>query len=98
MRELAERDYYGLIGTASFLAESDNTEHLDEAMELLEMAEPMKGAAHTKNTEALLYHIMGTVRWNQGREEEAVAFFEKSKNIWPHPDNLAVQRLEELGR
>ena len=98
LRELAMRDYYGLNGMASVLAKFGNAEHLEQAMEWLEMAEPMRGAALTKQGESELYNNMGTVRWRQGRGDEAVAFFEKSRDIMPHPDNPGVKHLEQLNR
>ena len=91
LRKFALQDYYGLIGMGAALATSDNYEHLDQAMEWLKMAEPLIGAATAKQHESELYTNMGTVRWNQGRVDDAISFFEKSFDIWPHPDNLAAQ-------
>ena len=98
LRDLAEQDYYGLIGMATVLAQFGNTEQLEQAMAWLEKAEPLRGAAHSKRGEAGLYNNMGTVRWRQGNGDEAVAFFEKSRDIMPHPDNPGVQYLDQINR
>ena len=98
LRELAEQDYYGLNGMASILAKFGNEEQLELAMSMLEKAEPLHDAAVTKQGESALYNNKGTVRWRQGHADEAIAFFEQSRDIWPHPDNPAVQHLEKLER
>ena len=59
---------------ASVLAKFGNAEQLEQAMAWLEKAEPLRGAAHAKQGEAGLHNNMGTVRWRQGRGDEAVAF------------------------
>ena len=98
MRELAERDYYALNGMASVLAKFGNAEQLEQAMRWLEMAEPLRDAALTKQAQAGLYNNMGTVRWRQGDGDAAIEFYRKSREIMPHPDNPAVQHLEQIGR
>ncbi len=97
-RELAEQDYYGLNGMASVLAKFGNEEQLEQAMAMLEVAETLRDAAVTKQGESTLYNNMGMVRWRQGYSNEAVAFFERSRDIMPHPDNPAVHHLEQLNR
>ena len=96
LRELAMQDYYGLNGMASVLAKFGNAEQLEQAMEWLVMAEPLRGDAITRRGEAEVYNSMGTVRWRQGRVDEAIAFYEKSRDIMPHPDNPGVKHLEQL--
>ncbi len=98
LREIAAQDYYGLNGMASVLAKFGNEEQLEQAMAMLEMAEPLHDAALTKQAESSLYNNMGTVRWRQGRADEAIAFFERSREVMPHPDNPGVQHLEKLER
>ena len=98
LRELAERDYYGLNGMASVLARFGNAEQLEQAMEWLEKAELMRDAALTKQAEAELYNNMGTVRWRQGMTDAAISFFEKSRDTMPQPGNPGVQYLQQLGR
>ena len=98
LRELAERDYYALNGMASVLAKFGNAEQLEQAMRWLEMAEPLRDAALTKQAQAGLYNNMGTVRWRQGDGDAAIGFYRKSREIMPHPDNPAVQHLEQIGR
>ena len=99
LRELAEGDYYALNGMASVLARFGNAEQLEQAMRWLEMAERLRDdAALTKQAQAGLYNNMGTVRWRQGDGDAAIAFYRKSREIMPHPDNPAVQHLEQIGR
>ena len=98
LRELAEQDYYGLNGMASVLAKFGKAEQLDQAMTWLEMAEPLQEAALTKQAEVAVYNNMGTVRWQQGRAGAAIASFEQSRDIMPHPDNPGVQYLEQINR
>ncbi len=98
LRELAMRDYYGLIGMASMLAKFGNDEHLKQAVEWMDLAEPLRGEALTKRADAEIYNVLGAARWRQGRSDEAIAFFEKSRDILPHPDNPGVKHLEEINR
>ncbi len=98
LRELAMRDYYGLVGMASMLAKFGNDEQLEMAIDWMGMAEPLHGDALTKRAEAEIYNVLGTARWRQGRGDEAIAFYERSRDILPHPDNPAVQHLEEIYR
>ena len=64
----------------------------------LEKAETMQDAALTKRAVAGLYNNMGTVRWQQGQTDAAIAFFEKSRDVKPEPNNPSVQSLRQLGR
>ena len=98
LRELAEQDYYALNGMASVLARFGNPEQLEQAMAWLQMAESLSEAALTKQAQAGLYNNMGTVRWRQGDGDAAIALYQKSREIMPHPDNPAVQHLEQLNR
>ena len=98
LRALAEQDYHGLNGMASVLARFGNAEQLEQAMAWLKMAEPLHDEALTKQAETALYNNMGTVRWRQGQVDNAVVFFEKSRDIMPHPDNPGVQYLQQLDR
>ena len=97
LRELAERDYHGLIGMASVLADLGDAQQLEQAMTWLEMAELRHDAALTRPAEAELYANMGAVLWRQGHEDAAISMFEQSRDTFPHPDNPAVQHLEQLG-
>ena len=98
LRAIAEQDYYALNCMASVLARFGNAEQLKQAMAWLEMAESLLDAALTKQAQAGLYNNMGTVRWRQGQGDAAIALYQKSREIMPHPDNPAVQHLEQLGR
>ena len=98
LRRLAETDYYGLNGMASVLARLGDAEQLEQAMAWLQTAESMSDAALTKQAETELYNNMGTVLWRQDQADAAIAQFEKSRDVWPHPDNLGVQYLQQLGR
>lgn len=98
LRELAVQDYYGLNGMASVLAKWGNDEQLEQAMAMLEEAETLHDDAVTKQGASALFNNMGTVRWRQGHSDEAIAFFEKSREVMPHPDNPGVKHLKELGR
>ena len=98
LRELATQNYYGLNGMASALIRPGNAAHLDLAMEWLEMAESLDSVPTSKGAEAVIYSNMGSVRWHQGRQNEAIPLFEKSFEIWPHPDNPATKFLEQLTR
>ena len=66
-------------------------------MTWLEMAELRHDAALTKQAEADLYTNMGAVLWWQGHADAAISMFEQSRDTFPHPDNPAVQHLEQLG-
>ena len=94
LRELAMTDYHGLLGMAEAFIVNGKAEQLEQAMEWLKMAEPLRGDAYKKSSEAALYYNMGEVRSGQGRVDEAIVFYEKSRDIWPHPDNPAVKFLD----
>ncbi len=55
-------------------------------------------AAHVEQAMAVLSGNMGTVHWRQGQADAAIALYQKSREIMPHPDNPAVQQLERLNR
>ena len=55
-------------------------------------------ADHVAQTMAGLSDNMGAVRWRQGQADAAIALYQKSREIMPHPDNPAVQQLERLNR
>ena len=94
LRELALRDYYGLTTMAGVLINNNEAEHLNLVEEWLALAWPLRDAALTKTAEARWHTFMGTVRWRQGKKDEAVPFFEKSFDIWPHPGNPSAKYLD----
>ena len=98
LRELAEQDYYGLIGMATVLAEYGNGDQLEQAMRWLEAAETIRDDALSKQIEVIQFNTMGRVRLRQDRSDEAAVFFEKSRDINPDPGNAAVTYLERLRR
>ena len=55
-------------------------------------------AAHVEQAMAGLFDNMGAVRWRQGQGDAAIALYQKSREILPHPDNPAAQQLARLNR
>ena len=55
-------------------------------------------AAHVEQAMAGLFDNMGAARWRRGQGDAAIALYQKSREILPHPDNPAVQQLERLNR
>ena len=55
-------------------------------------------ADHVAQAMAGLSDYMGAVRWRQGQGDAAIALYQKSREIMPHPDNRAVQQLARLNR
>ncbi len=95
-RGLAEADYFGLNGMAGVLARFGDDEHLEQAMEYLRAALPLRDAAVTKQAQAEVYNNIGIVHWRQGRSEEAIEMFETSRDLIDDPANPGVDFLNQL--
>ena len=98
MRELfrlAEGSYASLIGMATTLVEHGNSSHWEQVSAWLDRAEPLKYEALKKQTLARLYYLKGSLLEKQGKRVEAVASFAKSRDIYPHPENKALEALEK---
>ena len=92
---LAEGSYTCLLGIASILIEMGNSAHWEQASAWLAKAETVKHEALTKKTLARLYYLKGSFSQKQGQKAAAVAFFGKSRDIYPHPENKAIKALEK---
>ena len=46
-------------------------------------------------TLARLYYLKGSLLEKQGKRVEAVASYAKSRDIYPHPENKALEALEK---
>ena len=53
---------------------------------------------HVEQASEGLFDNMEAVRWRQGQGDAAIALYQKSREIMPHPDNPAVQHLDRLNR
>ena len=98
MRELfrlAEGSYASLIGMATTLVEHGNSSHWEQVSAWLDRAEPLKYEALKKQTQARLYYLKGSLLEKQGKRVEAVASYAKSRDIYPHPENKALEALEK---
>ena len=98
MRELfrlAEGSYASLIGMATTLVEHGNSSHWEQVSAWLDRAEILKYEALKKQTLARLYYLKGSLLEKQGKRVEAVASFAKSRDIYPHPENKALEALEK---
>ncbi|MYC14473.1 MAG: DUF2723 domain-containing protein [Gemmatimonadetes bacterium] len=92
---LAEGSYACLIGMAGTLIEHGNNSHWEQVSAWLERAETLKYEALKKQTLARLYYLKGSLLQKQGKRVEAVASFAKSRDIYPHPGNKALEALEQ---
>ena len=98
MRELfrlAEGSYACLIGMTATLVEHGNSSHWEQVSAWLDRAEMLKHEALKKQSLARLYYLKGRLLEKQGKRVEAVAFFGKSRDIYPHPKNKALEALEQ---
>lgn len=98
MRELfrlAEKSYACLISMSSTLIENGNSSHWEQVSAWLDRAEILKHEALKKHTLARLYYLKGSLLEKQGKRVEAVASFGKSRDIYPHPDNTALEALKQ---
>ena len=98
MRELfrlAEGSYACLLGMAATLIEHGNSSHWEQVSAWLDRAETLKHEALKKKTLARLYYLKGSLLQKQGKRVDAVASFGKSRDIYPHPDNKALEALEQ---
>ncbi len=92
---LSDRSYACLIGMAGTLIEHGNNSHWEQVSAWLDRAETLKYEALKKQTLARLYYLKGSLLQKQGQRVEAVASFAKSRDIYPHPDNKALEALEQ---
>ena len=92
---LAEESYSCLLGMSSILIEQGNSTHRERASGWLAKAETIKHEVISKRNLAKLYYWKGRLSQKQGQRMAAIASFEKSRDIYPHPENnKAVKALE----
>ncbi len=92
---LVERNYTCLLGMASILLDNGNSSHWKQVSAWLDRAETLKREALDKEFLAKLYYLKGSLLEKQGQRVAAVASFGKSRDIYPHPDNKALEALEQ---
>ena len=92
---LAEESYTCLLGMATILIEHGNSSHWEQVSAWLNRAETLKREALKKQTLARLYYLKGSLLQKQGKRVDAVASFGKSRDIYPHPKNKALEALEQ---
>ena len=92
---LVESSYTCLLGMASILLDNGNSSHWEQVSAWLDRAETLKREALDKEFLAKLYYLKGSLLEKQGQRVAAVASFGKSRDIYPHPDNKALEALEQ---
>ena len=92
---LVERNYTCLLGMATILLDNGNSSHWEQVSAWLDRAETLKHEALSKEFLAKLYYLKGSLLQKRGQRVVAVASFRKSRDIYPHPDNPALEALEQ---
>ncbi len=98
MREsfrLAEGNYTCLLGMSYSLIKYGNASHWDQVSSWLDRAEGLKHELLTKEYSALPHYLKGLLLEKSGQRVEALTFFRKSRDIYPHPNNKAIEALEQ---
>ena len=98
MLALAEGSFFSLIGMAEVLMEHGTASHVAQVEGWLRTAERMQDEIMSKERWGRFLYLRGFCAFRLGRRAEAVALFEKSRAVYPHPKNAAVGALQQLGR
>ena len=98
MLALAEGSFFSLIGMAEVLMEHGTASHVAQVEEWLRVAERMQDEIMSKERRGRFLYLRGFCAFRLGRRAEAVALFEQSRAVYPHPKNAAVGALQQLGR
>lgn len=94
--QLAQRSYTCLVGIADVLIKHGNSSHWEQVSAWLDKADTLKNQALQKKMLAKLYYLKGSLLQKQGNRASAVANFKRSWDIYPHPNNKALEGLETL--
>ena len=98
MLGLAEGSFFSLIGMAEVLMEHGTASHVAQVEEWLLVAERMPDEIMSKERRGRFLYLRGFCAFRLGRRAEAVALFEQSRAVYPHPKNAAMGALQQLGR
>ena len=93
---LAQKSYTCLVGMDDVLIKHGNSSHWEQVSAWLDRADTLKRQALQKKTLAKLYYLKGSLLQKQGNRAGTVANFRKSQDIYPHPNNKALEGLEAL--
>ena len=97
LRALAARDFSGLMGMAEVLLKYGGRTHWTQIGEWLEKAGTLGSESLEKWRRARLLYLKGVLLGRQGRTDHAIALFRQSYDVYPHPDNLAIEALTHHG-
>ena len=87
--------YHGLLEYVHVLLEM-NSQDYKRIMQLLDTAMTMKDQSITKADTSTPEYYRGELLLRQGNIENALQYFQRSYNLWPHPQNPAFSRLKSL--
>ena len=93
--ELAENNYTCLLGMATSMLQYGNDSHWDSVSRWLYLAEGLKDQSTSKAMLARLYYLRGFLAQSQGKHRYAIEQLRLSRDIYPHPDNGAVELLSQ---
>ena len=97
MVAVAQGSFYSLMGMSEVLMQYGNKVHWERLQGWLEQAGEMHDEALTKNLRSRLYYLQGYLYAKLERREEAITQFQKAYTAYPHPENGAINALQQLG-
>ncbi len=93
--QLAHGTYASLLGMATVLLDNGNSSNWEQVSAWLARAETLKHEALKKKTLAELYYLKGRLLQKQDQTNAAIVSFRKSRDIYPHPQNKALEALDQ---
>ena len=93
---LAEQNFYSLTSMTEVLLEHGNTSHYAQIEEWLEKAARLQDETLSKERLARFLYLRGFLHHRMGETEAAEALFEASRAAYPHPENAAINALQQL--
>ncbi len=94
----AERSFFMLMGMAEVALAHGNATHLPLVEGWLRQAESRQDEIMSKERRARFLYLRGFCAHRLGQGQEAKAWFEESRAVYPHPQkNAAIAALRQLG-
>ena len=96
--ELANQNTFVLTGITEILLAHGGDSHLAQIEAWFGEAQRRQSEFVTREKQARFLYLQGFLRFRQRDKDAARALFEKSRVVYPHPDNASIKALEQLDR
>ena len=94
-----EKSLSALVGMSEVLLENDSPAHYPQIEHWLEKAAPLAvSPRYSKHAASVFLYLDATFKYRTGRRAEARALFEKSRRIYPNPNNPSLNALKQIER